>query len=134
LSAEDQDSKTEAPSAKRLSEAHSKGQFARAPELTLVFTLAAALFTFGLAAREASDKMMRLAVVIFGRLGELRVQGDEVPVDGTGVEVDAHPPLHADVRRPEVAVGLGRDGRRPVCSVAPWMLAIRGSSSFSNWM
>jgi flagellar biosynthetic protein FlhB len=79
LSAEEQDSKTEAPSAKRLSEAHSKGQFARAPELTLVFTLAAALFTFGLAAREASDKMMRLAVVIFGRLGELRVQGDEVP-------------------------------------------------------
>ena len=73
LSAEDQDSKTEAPSAKRLSEAHSKGQFARAPELTVVFTLAAALFTFGLAAREASDKMMRLAVVIFGRLGELRV-------------------------------------------------------------
>ena len=79
MSAEDQDSKTEAPSAKRLSEAHSKGQFARAPELTLAFTLAAALFTLGLAAREASDKMTRLAVAIFGRLGELRVQGDEVP-------------------------------------------------------
>ena len=44
-----------------------------------MFTLAASLFVFGLAAREGSEKMMQLAVAIFGRLGELRVQGDEVP-------------------------------------------------------
>jgi len=79
VSAEDQDSKTEAPSAKRLAEALSKGQFARAPELTLVFTLGAALFSLGLAAREAADKIAQLSIAIFGRLGELRVQGDEVP-------------------------------------------------------
>jgi len=79
VSAEDQDSKTEAPSAKRLAEALSKGQFARAPELTLAFTLGAALFSLGLAAREAADKVTQLALAIFGHLGELRVQGDEVP-------------------------------------------------------
>ena len=44
-----------------------------------MFTLAAALFAFGLAAREASEKMTQLALAIFGRLGELRVQGEEVP-------------------------------------------------------
>ena len=82
VSDDDKDSKTEAPSAKRLSEAHAKGQFARAPELTLAFTLSAAIATLGLAAHEAADKVARLAVTVFSRLGELRLQGDEVPAVG----------------------------------------------------
>ncbi|MGC4072190.1 MAG: EscU/YscU/HrcU family type III secretion system export apparatus switch protein [Nibricoccus sp.] len=36
---EDKDSKTEEASGKRLSEAHAKGQFARSPEIAVVFLL-----------------------------------------------------------------------------------------------
>ena len=79
MSDQDQDSKTEAPSAKRLSEARSRGQFARSSELTLALTLLAALFAVGLALKEAAVKVSVLAVTVFGQLGQLHLQGQELP-------------------------------------------------------
>ena len=40
----DKSSKTEPPTAKKLTEAHSKGQFAKAPEIGMTLTLLAGFF------------------------------------------------------------------------------------------
>lgn len=76
---EDRDSKTEAPSAKRLAEAQAKGQFARAPEITLAFVLTAAVFSIGLAANDAARRICHLATETFARLGEVKQHSDGVP-------------------------------------------------------
>ncbi len=53
--AHDQDQKTEQPTEKKLSEAHDRGEFAKSPELTLVFMLAAILGVLGFTTRTASQ-------------------------------------------------------------------------------
>jgi len=79
VTGEDRDSKTEAPSAKRLAEAQERGQFARAPEVTLAFILLAAVFTFALATRDAVVRLSHLAVEAFSRLGDAGRNTNEPP-------------------------------------------------------
>jgi flagellar biosynthetic protein FlhB len=79
VTGEDRESKTEAPSAKRLAEAQAKGQFARAPEITLAFVLTAAVFALGLAAHDAARRISHLATETFVRLGEVKLQSQELP-------------------------------------------------------
>jgi flagellar biosynthetic protein FlhB len=74
----DQDSKTEAASEKKLSEAHERGQFAKAPELTVLFPLAAMLGVFVLTAKSAARDVAEYAVMMFSRFTVTQVHHDTV--------------------------------------------------------
>ncbi len=74
----DQDQKTEQPTEKRLSESHDRGQFARSPELTLVFVLVAVLGVLGFTTREASRDIAEYSVGIFTRFAFMPVQRDTI--------------------------------------------------------
>lgn len=76
--AEDQDQKTEQPTDKRLSEAHDQGQFARSPEFTLLFPIAAVLGVFALTVQSTSRDVAEYTVSIFSRLSVMTVQRDTV--------------------------------------------------------
>ncbi|PTY08785.1 type III secretion protein [Opitutaceae bacterium EW11] len=76
---DDKESKTEAPSAKRLQDAMDKGQFPRAPEITLVLMLAAALGAFSLTINTATRDITGLATHIFSSLGSIRLDLDTTP-------------------------------------------------------
>lgn len=76
---QDQSSKTEEPTAKKLREAHERGQFAKAPEVGVVFVLAAsfAVLLFG-----AKDKAFMLAsqtVNLFSNLFSIELTQDSFP-------------------------------------------------------
>lgn len=74
----DQDQKTEKPTGKRISEALERGQFARAPELTALFTLAAVLATIAFTAREAAQRVSEYAVSTFNNFARYTVSTDTV--------------------------------------------------------
>jgi len=76
----DQDQKTENPTEKKLSEAIDSGQFARSPELTVLFLLAAVLGVLGFTARTASQDIAEYAVGIFTRFTTTPVERDTVMV------------------------------------------------------
>jgi flagellar biosynthesis protein FlhB len=76
----DQDSKTEAPSDKRLSEAHERGQFPKSPEINVVFVLAAALGALSLTLSTVAHDVAALATSVFTQLGSIKLQLDTVPV------------------------------------------------------
>ena len=63
--AEDDGNKTEQPTAKRLSEAKERGQFARAPDLQLVSVLAASTLGITVLGPEITDRVASVAVGIF---------------------------------------------------------------------
>lgn len=67
---QDQDQKTEQPTGKKLQEAHERGQFARTPELMVVFALAAA---FALVAMTAPSAAVSVAEFMSGTLSQLHV-------------------------------------------------------------
>lgn len=76
--AEDQDQKTELPTGKRIAEAFERGQFARAPELQVVFTLAATLGVIGFTGRAACQRVSEYAVGVFTRYTSYTLRPDTV--------------------------------------------------------
>lgn len=77
--AEDNDSKTELPSEKRLHDAMEKGQFAKSPEVGVVLMLLAALGVFSLTVGTAAREVGAMAVNVFSSIGTLHLQLDSVP-------------------------------------------------------
>jgi flagellar biosynthesis protein FlhB len=78
--AHDQDQKTEQPTEKRLNEAHERGQFAKSPDLTVLFSLAAVLGVLGFTARMASHDIAEYSVGVFTHFASTSVQRDTVMV------------------------------------------------------
>jgi flagellar biosynthetic protein FlhB len=76
----DQDQKTEEPTEKRLTEAHERGQFAKSPELTLLFTLVAVIGVLGFTTRTAARDVGEYAVGVFSRFATMRVERDTVGI------------------------------------------------------
>jgi flagellar biosynthetic protein FlhB len=74
----DQESKTEQASEKKLSEAHERGQFAKSQELSLLFPIAATVGVLGLTAQSASRDIAEYSVAIFTRFGATAVAHDTV--------------------------------------------------------
>lgn len=72
----EQDQKTEQPTEKHVTEAVEKGRFARSPEMSLAFTLAAVLGVIGLTATSASREIANLTVNTLSHLGSLDVTID----------------------------------------------------------
>ena len=67
----DQEQKTEQPTEKRISEAHDRGQFAKSPEMTLLFLFAALLAVLGFTAQAASRDIAEYATGMFTRFADL---------------------------------------------------------------
>lgn len=68
MSDTDKASKTEEPTPKKLREAHAEGNFARAPELTAAFTLAAAFAVFAFFAPSRAMQLGTFAEQVFRQL------------------------------------------------------------------
>ena len=68
--ADDQDSKTEEPTGKRLHDASEKGEFARSPELQVVATLAAIFGVLGMFLSSAVQDVRSLAVSVWSELAQ----------------------------------------------------------------
>lgn len=74
----DQDSKTEEASEKRLSDAHDRGQFARAQELTVLAPMVAMLGVLTLTAQSASRDVAEYSVGMFTKFTTITVETDTV--------------------------------------------------------
>ena len=72
----DQDQKTEQASEKRLNEALDRGQFAKSPELSLLFLLAAALGVLSLTLQSSAQDIAAYAVSVFTHFGTTPVTRD----------------------------------------------------------
>ncbi|HEY8995023.1 MAG TPA: EscU/YscU/HrcU family type III secretion system export apparatus switch protein [Lacunisphaera sp.] len=79
MSDTDQDQKTEKPTGKRLSEAADKGQFAKSPELSVLFSLAAALGVLGFTASTTARSVAEYSVGIFSHFARSPVELATVP-------------------------------------------------------
>jgi flagellar biosynthetic protein FlhB len=62
--------KSEQPTEKRLRDAHAEGQFARSPEISTVFVLAAALGVMAFTLRDQVVRIVEISVNIFSHLGQ----------------------------------------------------------------
>src|SRR5580658_10179315 len=76
---DNQGQKTEQPTGKRLSEAHEEGSFARAPEIQMVFTLAAALGVMIFTGRSILDHLAEFCIGIFTNFPRITVRTDTTP-------------------------------------------------------
>lgn len=76
--AEDDGNKTEQPTAKRLSDAKDRGQFARAPDLQLVSVLAASTLGISVLGPEITDRVASAAIGIFANLGRNEIRPEAV--------------------------------------------------------
>jgi len=79
MSDTDNDQKTEKPTAKKLSEAADQGQFAKAPELSVLFSLAAAIAVLGFTANATAQGVAEYAVGIFSSFARSPVEASTVP-------------------------------------------------------
>jgi len=79
MSDTDQDSKTELPTEKHLSEARDKGQFAKSPEVSVVAMLAATLAALSFTLSTATHDIGSMAVNIFSQLGTIQLSSSTVP-------------------------------------------------------
>lgn len=79
MSDTDQDQKTEQPTGKRLSDAADKGQFAKSPELSVLFSLAAALGVLGFTASTTASSVAEYTVGIFSQFAKSPVEVTTVP-------------------------------------------------------
>ena len=77
--AEENDNATEKPTEKKMSEAHDKGQFAQAPEIQVVFGLAAAYFVFLLTLESQSRFITEMVASILGNLEKYKINSDFIP-------------------------------------------------------
>lgn len=76
----DQDSKTEQPTDKHLSEAMGRGQFAKSPEVAVVIMLIGLLGSFSLTVSTAAQEVGGLATSIFGQLSLAKTPFESMPV------------------------------------------------------
>lgn len=76
---DDNDQKTEKPTAKRLSEAADKGQFAKSPELSVLFTLAATLGVLGFTGNATARSVAEYSIGIFTNFARSPVELSTVP-------------------------------------------------------
>ncbi|MEI8108429.1 MAG: EscU/YscU/HrcU family type III secretion system export apparatus switch protein [Verrucomicrobiota bacterium] len=74
----DQGVKTEQPTEKRLREAAAEGQFARTPDLQVVFILLAAFCVFQFGSREYTEKIARISIGIFGHLHDYTIKPEAI--------------------------------------------------------
>lgn len=74
----DQGVKTEQPTEKRLQQATDEGQFARVPDLQVVFILIAAFFVLSFGLREYCERLAGISVGILGHLGEYAIKPDGI--------------------------------------------------------
>ncbi len=79
MSDNDNDQKTEKPTGKRLSEAADKGQFAKSPELSVLFSLAAALAVLGFTATTTARNVAEYSVAVFSNFARSPVELATVP-------------------------------------------------------
>jgi flagellar biosynthetic protein FlhB len=79
MSDTDQDSKTEAPTDRHVTEARNKGQFAKSPEISVVAMLAATLGALSLTLSSAAQDVGSLAVNIFAQLGSIQIASNTLP-------------------------------------------------------
>lgn len=70
--------KTEQPTAKRLREAHDEGNFARSPDINMVFVLVAAFMTLLFTSQEQTKRIAGIAVGIFGQLGKYAIKPEGI--------------------------------------------------------
>src|SRR5438067_6627635 len=70
--------KTEQPTAKRVREAHEEGNFARTPDINMVFVLVAAFLTLLFTSHEQTKRIAGIAVGIFGRLGKYAIKPEGI--------------------------------------------------------
>ena len=76
----DQDQKTEQPTEKRLSTAMEQGEFAKPPEVPILFMIAALLGVFALTVPAAAKDIAEYAVAIFTHFATTQVTRDTVTV------------------------------------------------------
>lgn len=74
----DQGVKTEQPTEKRLQEATEEGQFARVPDLQVVFILIAAFFVLSFGSREYCQRLAGITVGILGHLGQYAIKPEAI--------------------------------------------------------
>lgn len=87
----DQDQKTEQPTEKRLTTAMDSGEFAKPPEVPILFTIAAFLGVFALTVPAAARDVAQYAVGLFSRFAFTPVTRDTVTVQlGEAMYVAAH--------------------------------------------
>ena len=79
MSDTDNDQKTEKPTAKKLNEALDQGQFAKSPELSVLFTLAAALAVLGFTANSTAHGVAEYTVGIFSTFAHSPVEAATIP-------------------------------------------------------
>ncbi len=108
MSDQDKDSKTEKPTAKKLSEAAEQGQFAKSPELTVVVVLAAALGVLGFTGRATIDSLIQYTSGIFMNYTTTKVDIGTITVPLT-----------------EVIIVIGK-------ALMPVLLAVAGAAVFAN--
>lgn len=78
MAEQDQDQKTEQPTGKRLGEAFERGQFARAQELQVLFSLAAVLAILAFVGQSSVERITEYSVGIFTRFPAIAVRPDTV--------------------------------------------------------
>lgn len=78
MSDHDQDQKTEQPTERHLSEARDRGQFAKAPELTVLLLIGSAVGVLGFTARSSAQAVGEYAVTMFTRFTTTPVQRDTI--------------------------------------------------------
>lgn len=71
--------KTEQPTDKRLRESAEEGQFARTPDLQVVFILVAAFFVLTMGSKEYCARLASMSVGIFGHLGKYAISPEAIP-------------------------------------------------------
>jgi flagellar biosynthetic protein FlhB len=76
----DHDSKTEQPTEKRMSEAMERGQFAKSPELSVLFMIAAMFGVFALTVEASARDVAEYAVGMFNRFAFTTIDRDTVTV------------------------------------------------------
>ncbi len=77
---EDKDQKTEEPTGKRLNEAIEKGQFARSPEIQVVFALGAGLMALSVGLSDGVRRVSEYTAGLFAQIHTVRFHSGEVPL------------------------------------------------------
>ncbi|MFA6286560.1 MAG: EscU/YscU/HrcU family type III secretion system export apparatus switch protein [Opitutaceae bacterium] len=80
MSDQDKDQKTEEPTGKHIQEAHERGEFARTPELGVVFSLAAGFAALTLGASGGAREVAEYSAGLFSHLHTVQFHAGEVPL------------------------------------------------------
>lgn len=85
MAEQDEDQKTEQPTAKRLDEASDKGQFAKSADLTLVMTLGAALGALAFTIGDSAQSVAEYTVALFTNFPMQAVDRESIPLLLNGI-------------------------------------------------